>query len=89
MENEKILTFMSPADKTWLSGLAPENRLAGLAFIDYKKAMGLRATTISRPELFMNGFELGMAIAANQLAQKMITTIGDPEKAENLPGEHL
>lgn len=84
----KIKLLMNAADETWLKSLDEEQRLAGLAYIDFKKVMGLKAQSCSRPELFMQAFDLGWAVCQAKLAEGLAGAMAKEGK-ENLPAEHL
>lgn len=63
----QVLPMLSPADRMWLEALAPEDRLAGLAWLNYKRHVR-GWDRKSQPALFMDAFQVGSGYLAAKTA---------------------
>lgn len=84
--DDVISLVKNPADRLWLEGLPKEWRASGVAFVRFKATLGGDADKLSKPWLFMQGFELGMQAQRElqQIAILQMTKLSDTKKAENL-----
>lgn len=63
-EEIKTLEGINEVDQTWLHGFDADERPAAYAFLKWKKAEGMKTfDKLSRPQLWMEGFQLGRDMA--------------------------